>query len=255
MIEDNLEEEVKALAQEWGQPRLVERRIPVAAGLTEKTVRDFFSDRWGEVVMVIRRRLDGLVWVMTKESFPGGLYSLPTGGIRHDEPISGALWREMQEETGFKARLQRFLAVIRYNPVLAPDDPHPHLLPLPGREREEVRVEVPGFASYAFLLEEARGDHPVVTGGEKILDFRAVAPAEILEIGRQWGRLSGSSKEFHDLAAWGMFRSLTHQVVGEILRVSTPGEYTDNGCETDKRMGQDSAGGHTEGCAQNGRVK
>jgi len=250
VIEDNLEEEVKALAQEWGQPRLVERRIPVAAGLTEKTVRDFFSDRWGEVVMVIRRRLDGLVWVMTKESFPGGLYSLPTGGIRHDEPISGALWRELQEETGFEVRLQRFLAVIRYKPVLAPDDPHPHPGPLPppspppweggkGGEREEVRVEVPGFVSYAFLLEEAKGDHPVVTGGEKILDFRAVAPAEILEIGRQWGRLSGSSKEFHDLAAWGMFRSLTHQVVGESLRVSTP------------VCAQNDRGG----CAQNGRVK
>jgi len=218
-----VEEEVKALAREWGQPRLIERRIPVAAGLTEKTVHDFFSDRWGEVVMVIRRRLDGLVWVMTKESFPGGLYSLPTGGIRHEESISGALWRELQEETGFEVRLQRFLAVIRYKPVLAAGDVQ----------------EVPGFVSYAFLLEEAKGDHPVVTGGEKILDFRAVAPAEILEIGRQWGRLSGSSKEFHDLAAWGMFRSLTHQVVGEILRVSTP------------VCAQNDRGG----CGQKGRVK
>jgi 8-oxo-dGTP diphosphatase len=194
-------EEVKALAQRWGQPRLIEKQIPVAAGLEEKTVHDLLSERWGEVVMAIRRARDGLVWVMTKEGFPQGLYSLPTGGIRHQERISAALWRELREETGFEVQLQRFLAVIRYAPVLAPGDPQ----------------EVPGFVSYVFLLEEKSGDHPVVTGGEKILDFKAVAPGELLDIARQWRELSGSSDEFHDLAAWGSYRSIAHQVVGEAL--------------------------------------
>lgn len=210
-------EEVKALAQRWGQPRLVEKRIPVAPGLEEKIVRDFFSDRWGEVMMVIRRRLDGLVWVMTKQSFPlapagpqssGGaeaspqrLYSLPTGGIRHHETVTAALWRELEEETGFEALVMQFMAVIRFYPVLASGDPQ----------------EVPGFVSYVFLLEEGSGSDPVVTGGEKILDFKAVAPKALLDIAQQWGRLSGSSAEFHDLAAWGMFRSVAHQVVGDAL--------------------------------------
>ena len=223
--------EVKALAQRWGQPRLIEKQIPVAPGLTEQTVHDFFSDRWGEVIMVIRRATDGLVWVMTKESFPqassseyfasppGGegwgkgcpknsprLYSLPTGGIRHDEMISAALWRELQEETGFAAQLQQFLAVIRYVPVLATDDPQ----------------EVPCFVSYVFLLNEMGKDDPVVTCGEKILDFKVVAPGELLNIARQWRNLVGSSTEFHDLAAWGMFRGLAHQVVGEALTGGGP---------------------------------
>jgi 8-oxo-dGTP diphosphatase len=194
-------QEVKTLAQRWGQPRLIEKQIHVAPGLDEGVVRGFFSDRWGEVVMVIRRAVDGLVWVMTKEGFPQRLYSLPTGGIRPQETISAALWRELQEETGFGAQLQRFLAVIRYMPVLAPSDSQ----------------DVPSFASYVFLLEEMSGDSPVVTGGERILDFRTVAPQELLEIARQWRELLGSSSEFHDLAAWGMFRSIAHQVVGEIL--------------------------------------
>jgi 8-oxo-dGTP diphosphatase len=194
-------EEVKALAQRWGQPRLITKQIPVAPGLKAKMVHDFFSDRWGEVMMVIRRASDGLVWVMTKESFPQGLYSLPTGGIRHREPISAALQRELREETSFEAQLQRFLAVIRYVPVLAPGDPQ----------------EVPGFVSYVFLLEERSGDDPVVTSGEKILDFKAVAPRELLDIARQWRELWGSSDAFHDLAAWGSFRSIAHQIVGEAL--------------------------------------
>ena len=194
-------EEVQALARSWGQPRLVEKQIAVAPGLTQKTVSDFFSDRWAEVVMVIRRATDGLVWVMTKASFPKGLYSLPTGGVRHHETISAALRREMAEETGFETLVQQFLAVIRYAPVPASGDPS----------------NVPAFVSFAFLLEEKSGQDPVVSCGEKILDFKAVTPTELETIAQQWRELSGTSSEFHDLAAWGKFRGLTHQVVGESL--------------------------------------
>ena len=216
-------DEVQALAQRWGQPRLIEKQIPVAPGLREQAVQDILSERWGEVAMVIHRATDGLVWVMTKESFPKEcssknsppkgegwgqgdskdsprLYSVPTGGIRHREPISAALWREMREETGFDAQIKQFLAVIRYVPVLASSDP-----------------QVPGFVSYVFLLEETSGAAPVLNCGEKILDFKTVAPRELLDIARQWRNLAGSSTEFHDLAAWGMFRSLVHQVAGEAL--------------------------------------
>ena len=195
-------EELKQLAQRWGQPKLIEKQVPVAPGLEQKMVQDFFADRRGEVVMAVRRKKDGRVWVMTKESFPQGLYSLPTGGIRHHEAISAALWRELQEETGFEAQLQQFLAVIRYVPVVAPGDPQ----------------DVPPFVSCVFLLEEAKGSHPIVSSGEKILNFKTVAPGELLDIAREWSELSGSSREFHDLAAWGTFRMLTHQLVGEVLR-------------------------------------
>jgi 8-oxo-dGTP diphosphatase len=194
-------EEVETLARRWGQPRLVEKQIAVAPGLKAETVRDFFSDRWGEVVMVIRRAMDGRVWVMTKASFPKGLYSLPTGGIRHHETISEALRRELAEETGFEAQVQQFLAVIRYVPIPAPGDP----------------PNVPAFVSFAFLLEEGNGKDPVVSCGEKILDFKAITPTELETLAQQWRELSGSSDEFHDLTAWGEFRGLTHQVVSEAL--------------------------------------
>ena len=195
------DEEIETFARRWGQPRFVEKQIAVAAGLKEETVRDFFSDRRGEVVMVIQRAMDGLVWVMTKASFPVGLYSLPTGGIQRHEGIAEALRRELAEETGFEVHVERFLAVIRYVPIPASGDPQ----------------NVPDMLSFAFLLDEESGQAPVVSCGEKILNFKAITPTELGAIAQQWRTLSGSSAEFHDLVAWGKFRSLTHQVVLETL--------------------------------------
>ena len=193
--------EVSVLAQLWGQPRIIVQRVPVAPGHQGDKVRDFFPDRWGEVVMVVRRAVDGQVWVMTEESFPQGLYSLPTGGIRHGESIVAALRRVQAEEIGFEARLQRFLAVIRYELASAVDS----------------CKAVPCFVSYVFLLEEVNGDEPGVTGGSTTQSFKTAEPEELLEIAEKWRVLSPSSDEFHNLQAWGTFRSLAHQVAGEAL--------------------------------------
>lgn len=195
------EAEVHTLAQRWGQPARIEQAIPLAPGLKEETVTSFLSSRWSEVVMVIRRRADGRVWTMTKESFPVGCFSLLTGGVRQGESIEEALWREIQEETGLKPALERFLAVIHYTPMCAPGDPQ----------------AVSGFTSYVFLLEEASGNEPVLSCDEKILSFKAVPPAELLAIASHWQSLAGSSQAFHDWSAWGQFRSTAHRVAAEAL--------------------------------------
>jgi hypothetical protein len=57
----------------------------------------------------------------------------------------------------------------------------------------------------------------VVTGGARTRGFKTAEPEELLEMARKWRGLSVSSGEFHDLQAWGMVRSLAHQVVGEAL--------------------------------------
>lgn len=193
--------EMSVLAHLWGRPQIIVQRVPVAPGHQGDRVRDFFPDRWGEVVMVVRRAVDGQVWVMTEESFPQGLYSLPTGGIRHGESIAAALRRVQAEEIGFEARLQRFLAVIRYELASAVDS----------------REALPRFVSYVFLLKEVRGDEPGVTGGSTTPGFKAAEPEELLEIAEKWRVLSPSSDEFHNLQARGTFRSLAHQVAGEAL--------------------------------------
>jgi ADP-ribose pyrophosphatase YjhB (NUDIX family) len=151
--------------------------------------------------MVVRRAVDGQVWVMTKESFPQGLYSLPTGGIRHGESIVTALRRVQAEEIGLEARLQRFLAVIRYEPASAVGS----------------RKAVPCFVSYVFLLEQVNGGEPEVPGGPTTLGFKTAEPEELLEMAEKWRVLSPSSDEFHNVQAWGTFRSLAHQVAGEVL--------------------------------------
>jgi ADP-ribose pyrophosphatase YjhB (NUDIX family) len=193
--------EVSVLAQLWGQPQIIVQRVPVAPGHQGDRVRDFFPDRWGEVVMVVRRAADGQVWVMAEESSPEGLYSLPTGGIHHGESIVAALRRLQAQEIGFETRLQRFLAVIRYERASAVDS----------------CKAVQCFDSYVFLLEEVNGDEPGVTGGSTTRGFKTAEPEELLAMAEKWRVQSPSSDEFHDVQAWGTFRSLAHQVAGEAL--------------------------------------
>ena len=193
--------EVSILAQLWGQPRIIVQRVPIAPGHQGGKVRDFSLDQCGEVVMVVRRAADGQVWVMAEEGYPQGLYSLPTSGIRHGESIMAALRRVQAEEFGFEARLQRFLAVIRYELASAADS----------------CKAVPCFDSYVFLLEEVNGDEPAVTGGSTTRGFKTAEPGELFQIAEKWRVLSPSGDEFHDLQAWGTFRSLAHQVAGEVL--------------------------------------
>jgi ADP-ribose pyrophosphatase YjhB (NUDIX family) len=193
--------EVSVLAHLWGQPQIIVQPVLVAPGHQRDKVRDFFPDRWGEVVMVVRRAADGQVWLMTEESFPQGLYSLPTGGIRYGESIVAALRRVQAQEIGFETRLLRFLAVIRYERASPVDS----------------RKAAPCFVSYVFLLEEVGGDEPGVASGSRTRGFKTAEPKELLDMAEKWRVLSSSSDEFHNLKAWGTFRSLAHQVAGEAL--------------------------------------
>ncbi|MBN1259903.1 MAG: NUDIX hydrolase [Anaerolineae bacterium] len=151
--------------------------------------------------MVLLRPEDARVWVMTKSSFPIGLYSLPTGGIRPGEGIWAALARELQEETGFPLQVRRFLALIRYLPQAS----------------ETGFTDLPGFVSYVFLLDAPRGVAPVLSCDEAILDFKAVGGENLVTLAQHWRRLSGKNEAFHDLAAWGLFRSVAHELVGNWL--------------------------------------
>ncbi|PZW24014.1 NUDIX domain-containing protein, partial [Thermosporothrix hazakensis] len=64
--------------------------------------------------MAIRRPHDRLL-TFTKTFYPQGVYRLLTGGVEFHETVLEALHREVYEETGLQASVERFLACISYH--------------------------------------------------------------------------------------------------------------------------------------------
>jgi NAD+ diphosphatase len=157
-------------------------------------------DRYGEVCMVIRRP-HGKLLTSIKTFYPPGCYRLPTGGVSHGERIEQALLREVAEETSLTVEIQRFLAVIEYQPT------QPSLTGL-------------SFTTFAFLLQETGGILAVNDPNERTADFREILPSELDDMATHLAgiedridqEIGGSWQD------WGRFRAVVHRVVGETLK-------------------------------------
>lgn len=195
-IDPAAERELAALAEKYGQPRLVTAHIDDA----------FFDpirrpDRFGEVCMVIRRPSGKLI-LSTKDFYPRGAYRLPTGGITHQERILDALLRETHEETGLDVRVRRLLAWIEYEGA--------------GVGPAEDRLS---FHTLAFLLDETGGTLGSLDPAERILDFKEIDPGELPAVAQHLESIASaiSPEIVGDWAAWGRFRAVVHRTVHEAL--------------------------------------
>lgn len=146
--------------------------------------------RDGEVVLVLRRP-DGRVLLHTKPFYPPDTWRLPSGGVEPGESPQAAAAREIAEETGRPARLERLLGILTY----------------------QVRGagETIPFGSYVFLVATPGGRPAPRDAGERIAGFRWVPPHE----------LEGVAAHLRGLAppwrGWGTFRSLPHRFVAGLL--------------------------------------
>jgi 8-oxo-dGTP pyrophosphatase MutT (NUDIX family) len=147
--------------------------------------------RRGEVVMVIPNE-QGHLWLHTKTFYPQGIYRLMTGGLETGEKPDEAFLREVAEETGFRAAIDRCLAVITYS--LTADD---GILP---------------FASYVFMTLPTSGWPQPSDPGEAIADFRAVAVVSLPEVVHNLRSIIGP------FADWGLFRAIAHEVAYAALK-------------------------------------
>jgi 8-oxo-dGTP pyrophosphatase MutT (NUDIX family) len=141
--------------------------------------------RRGEVVMVVPNE-QGHIWLHTKSFYPQEVFRLMTGGLERGEAPHKALRREVKEETGFKVKVQRCLAVITYT-LLAQE------------------IELP-FVSYVFATTPTNGQPQPTDPSEEISHFKAVPIPALTETARELCSLTG---EFAD---WGVFRSIAHEV-------------------------------------------
>jgi ADP-ribose pyrophosphatase YjhB (NUDIX family) len=109
---------VKSLEKRFGPLQRQHVEMTVATDMMLRMV-DKMNDkpRRGEVVMVVpadRAGAESQVWVHTKAFYPEGIYRLMTGGLELNEVPPQALLREVEEETGFKTKIDRCLAAITY---------------------------------------------------------------------------------------------------------------------------------------------
>jgi 8-oxo-dGTP pyrophosphatase MutT (NUDIX family) len=132
------------------------------------------------------------LWLHTKAFYPPGVYRLMTGGLELNEKPDEAFLREVAEETGFKAKIDRCLAVITYN-LLADEG----VLP---------------FASYIFMTTPTGGLPRPTDPKEAITHFRAVPVESLLEVAYHLRTIPGP------FADWGIFRSVAHEVAYAVLK-------------------------------------
>jgi 8-oxo-dGTP pyrophosphatase MutT (NUDIX family) len=148
------------------------------------------NPRVAEVAMVIPDE-SGRIWLHTKASYPRGVYRLMTGGLNPGESPHMALRREVREETGFDAQIERCLAVVTYNFV--------------------TDGESFPFTSYVFLTRPATGTPLPTDPNEAITNFQAVPANQLFATAQRLRSLNG---KFSD---WGNFRAVVHEVVGNFL--------------------------------------
>ncbi|MFN8454821.1 MAG: NUDIX hydrolase [Anaerolineae bacterium] len=179
------------LQKHYGQFHQCHLDLPISsAAMLDMTLKMRQKKRRGEVVMLIPNE-QGYFWTHTKSFYPAGVYRLMTGGLEADEKPAEALRREVLEETGFKVKIERCLAVITY-----------HL--------QAGEVNLP-FVSYVFLTAPTTGlPHPT-DPGEDIAHFQAIPETDLPQMAQQLRSISGP------FADWGIFRAAAHQVAYEQL--------------------------------------
>ncbi|GAB4505994.1 MAG: hypothetical protein Kow00123_01320 [Anaerolineales bacterium] len=184
------EAEYTELARDYGPCVRRTYEIPTSRANLDEWARKLAENRRGEVAMVIANAA-GQVLTHTKPFYPAGVLRIPTGGIGREERVLDAVRREMWEETGLEAEVERLLAVIEYRFTDG---------------AREVR-----FATYLFLL-RADGHEPhVQDAAERITGFGQTDVAGLVRIAEQLESLPGHWNE------WGRFRAVAHRVAAETL--------------------------------------
>ncbi len=165
--------EIAGLADLYGEPR------DLTHTLADTSFRPVSGRRMAEVAMAIRRP-NGKILLQTKESYPDGVFRIPTGGLKRGEAIESALLRETEEETALDVAIRRFIAILTYR---CPD-------------------ESIVFRSYLFLLDEVGGTLQETDPEEGITGW---IEADATELNRSARHLRASPKSWRD---WGDFRAL-----------------------------------------------
>jgi len=164
--------QLETLSAKYGQPKSIVCPLPT---LHFPPVRERNE---GEVCMAILRP-NGRFLLQTKQSYPGSVMRLPSGGIQRGENVDDALLREIWEETNLTVKIDRFVARIEY-------------------ESGGMRAR---FCTYMFMVRELDGELRSNDPDEKISDWKEALPQELPSYASALRRMQPSWK------SWGIFRA------------------------------------------------
>lgn len=148
-------------------------------------------DRRGEVVFCVIRP-NGKIITTTCGDYPKGIYRIPTGGIKHNEDIMKALFREVKEELGLEVKVRAFGGAVRI--------------------RFEYDDDYLMFYSYLFILDEIGGKLLLDASDNEISEIREV---DLEGLSKTAGALGAIKGKWRD---WGHFRYITTNAVYQYLK-------------------------------------
>ncbi len=168
------------LPEKCGPPEQVFRELPT---LDFPPIR---GRRQGEVCMAIRR-LNGCFLLQSKQSYPGSVLRLPSGGIEAGENIEAALLREIWEETNLTVALDAFPAVIHY---------------ASGSRRAK-------FTTHLLVVNEVSGELRSNDPHERISRWGEAGPDELTAYASELERMEDHWND------WGRFRAVALDVLAD----------------------------------------
>jgi len=187
------EKEMAELARQYGPLKRRHYILEIGERLCTH-LREAYHDHRGEVALFILRP-DGKVILHTKSFYPAGTYRVPTGGIRREEDVVTAVYREAREETGLQVAIERCLGILEYE--------------------FRCRGETLPHISYVFLLREKGGQLRPQDEGEGIASFQEVPLTELETVARNLRAIEAGWRD------WGQYRAIAHSFVAEVLGVGS----------------------------------
>jgi len=144
------------------------------------------QNRRGEIAFAIANE-DNNYLVHTKSFYPNGIYRIPTGGIKVEEPVVDAFQRELLEETGFSSPPEKLFGVILY------------VFKYAGQQLP--------FASYLFKVRVKNEEPLPQDSDEDISGFKWVDLDGIARIVKNLKNIGGGWQD------WGRMRSIPHELL------------------------------------------
>lgn len=183
------EREITYLSAAYGIP--VRRKVEVEADEYLLTTRRSRSKSIrGEVVLIIERP-NNCILLHRKGWYERGVYRLLTGGIKLDEDVERALFRELEEETGFHDAAGRLLGILDCCITFRSDSSQ--------------------FVSYLFYLSDLKGSLRIPNSKEDISDFRDIPISELPSVAENLRSVPAPR------ISWGDWRALAHDFAYELL--------------------------------------